>query len=465
MDKMWWDKTTFARMEKNERPKRSRSEQLDKWSRSIIALVIGVIAGALVMSVGLPTLGANLPKILIAFLALVIATGLLVFWVVARKERVLKRVFGVNDTDLSEFNRTARALLDSAMARDVEESKKYLEILVRRGTAWYAWVSFRRWSVVVFQSLFVALGGLLGTILLYNQNKLLTQQNELMRQQSKRLDQQTYLQEAERRSSLNFLMGNMLDALDEELRSDVGQPGVRDISPQLIGRIISLSNSLRPYRYLDGDSLVARELSPERGQLLLSIIHSEIDRGSLRRVYRSADFSFADLRDAVLSGEYLAGINLSSANLNGATLDEINLSNANLSNAEMNGVIMPRAALRGSRFRQTLMHDANLSFADLSGANFSGADLTRSKLNGANLSGAHFSKTLLQKSDWTGATLARAMLSSALLDSVTVGEANWLTLLDGLRQDSVRGTYVLKSLFRVDSVDTPLGVQYRLVRR
>lgn len=452
-------------MENNVKPKPSRSEQLDKWSRSIIALVIGIIAGALVMSVGLPTLGANLPKILIAFLALVIATGLLVFWVVARKERVLKRVFGVSDTDLSEFNRTARALLDSAMARDVDGAKKHLEILVRRGTAWYAWVSFRRWSVVVFQSLFVALGGLLGTILLYNQNKLLTQQNELVKQQSKRLDQQTYLQEAERRGSLIFLMGNMLDALNQELRSDVGQPGVRDISPQLIGRIIALSNSLRPYRYLDGDSLVSRELSPERGQLLLSIIHSEIDQGSLRRVYRSADFSFADLRDAVLSGEYLAGINLSYANLNGATLDETNFSDANLSNAEMNGAIMPRAALRGSRLRQTQMRGANLSFADLSRANFAGADLSLAKLNGANLSGTHFTQTQLMKSDWTGAKLSRTSLGMALIDSVTVGEPNWLALLDNLKQDSVRGTQLLQSRFRVDSAETPLGIQYRLVKR
>lgn len=446
-------------------PKPSRGEQLDKWSRSIIALFIGIIAGALVMSVGLPTLGANLPKILIAFLALVIATGLLASWVVFRKERVLRRIFGVSDTDLSEFNRTARALMDSLAARDTATSKTHLETLVRRGTAWYSWISFRRWVVVVIQSLFVALGGLLGTILLYNQNKLLTQQNELMRQQSKRLDQQTYLQEAERRGSLIFLMGNMLDALNQELRSDVGTPGVRDISPQLIGRIIALSNSLRPYRYLDGDSLVARELSPERGQLLLSIIHSEIDRGSLRRIYRSADFSFADLRDAVLSSEYLVGINLSNADLNRATLDETDLSEANLSGAEMNDAIMPRAALRGGRFRQTQMRNVNLNSADLSRANFADADLTRAKLNGANLNGAHFTKAQLLKSDLTGAKLSRAALGLALLDTVTVGEPNWLALLDGLKQDSVRGTHFLQSKFRVDSVQTAMGVQYRLVKR
>ncbi len=457
-------KTTFALME-NLPPKPSRGEQLDKWSRSIIAMVIGVIAGALVMSVGLPTLGANLPKILIAFLALIIITGLLASWVVFRKERVLKRIFGVSDTDLSEFNRTARALIDSLAARDTTASKMHLETLVRRGTAWYSWISFRRWVVVVIQSLFVALGGLLGTILLYNQNKLLTQQNELLQHQTKRLDQQTYLQEAERRGSLIFLMGNILDALNQELRLDVGTPGVRDLSPQLIGRIIALSNSLRPYRYLDGDSLVARELSPERGHLLLSIISSEIDRGSLRRIYKSADFSAADLRNAVLSGEYFVGINLANANLNGAILDDADLSGANLSGAEMNDAIMPRAALRDARFRQSQMRNVNLAFADLSRTNFAGADLSRATLNGANLSSAHFTKTLMLKSNWTGATFSRTTLAGALIDSVTVGEYNWLSLLDGMKQDSVRGTHFLQSNFRVDSAETTMGVQYRLVKR
>ncbi|HMX39511.1 MAG TPA: hypothetical protein PKD78_04255, partial [Saprospiraceae bacterium] len=274
-------------MEDN-RNTRSRSEKLDGWSRTIIGLFVGIMAGAIMMSVGLPVLANNLANILIAFLSLVLITGLLAFWIVLRKEHVLKRIFGVSDTDLSEFNRTTRHFIESVTARDVANAKEHLETLVRRGTAWYSWVSFRRWVVVVIQSLFVALGGMLGTVLLYNQNKLLTQQNELVRQQNKRLDQQTYLQEAERRSSLIFLMGNILDALNQELRADIGAPGVRDLSPQLIGRVIALSNSLRPYRYLGTDSLVTRELSPERGHLLLSIISSQIDPGSLRRIYRAS---------------------------------------------------------------------------------------------------------------------------------------------------------------------------------
>lgn len=125
-------------------------------------------------------------------------------------------------------------------------------------------MSFRRWILTVFQMLFVGFGGLLGTVLLYNQNKLLVQQNGLLHNQNFRLEQQTYLQEADRISSLIFLMGNLLDAIDEELKTDIGRRGVGDLSPQIVGRVVALSKSLRPYRYLSGIDLYHADLRDAR---------------------------------------------------------------------------------------------------------------------------------------------------------------------------------------------------------
>jgi len=449
----------------NNPPGRSRSEQLDIWSRTLIALVLGVLFGAIVTLVGLPAVEENLSNLIIGFVAIILITAMLAFWVVFNKERVLRRLFGVRKADLHELNQTSRELLSSMTARDWDTSKDHLEQLLRRASAWYSWVNFRRWVVMVLQSLLVGFGGLLGTMLLYNQNKLLMQQNALMTQQNKRLDQQTYLQEAERRSSLIFLMGNILDAVNVELRSDMGLSGVRDLSPQLVGRIIALSNSLRPYKYLENDSLISRELSPERGHLLLSIISSEIDRGTLRRIYRVADFSSADLKSAVLSSEYLAGINLANADLRGATLDEADFSDANLSGAELNGAVMSFANLRGSRFRQAKMRGVYLVSADLSQANFANADLYGANLTGANLRNAHFSNANLQKTNLAGADLRRVALRQAVLDSVIVSEFNWLDNLSTLDKDSIRGTNYLKTNYFVDSVQTQLGYFYMLLKR
>jgi uncharacterized protein YjbI with pentapeptide repeats len=337
--------------------------------------------------------------------------------------------------------------------------------MLRKKGAWYSWMNFRRWVVMALQIIIVGFAGVLGTILLYNQNKLLTQQNQLLVQQNVRLDQQTYLQEAERRSSLIFLMGNILDEVNDELKEDVGIKGVRDISPQLIGRIIALSNSLRPYRYLGSDSLVGRELSPERGYLLLAIVGSEIDKSSLRRIYKTADFSFADLKNTIMSGEYLAGVNLTGANLNGARLDDADLSGANLSEAELNDAVLAHANLRDARLRNTKMRKAYLESANLSDANLSGADLQRAILSSADLHNARLSKANLASANISYAVLTKAAFDLAIFDSTKVAEFTWLDSISRLGADTLRGTNHLVYNYYMDSVQTNLGWFYMLLRK
>lgn len=443
----------------------STAEQIDRLSRVIIALVIGVVLGVAISQLGLETLRGQIHNLIFVFIWLVVITGLFAFWVVHNKERVLKRIFGVSSTDLHDLYKTAQSLAFNVKEKEYDLAKRDLTILFKRSSAWYSWMNFRRWVVVVFQSLLVGFAGLLGTLLLYSQNRLLTHQNELLNQQNVRLDQQTYLLEAERRSSLISLMGSILDAVDDELRDDIGVKGVRDISPQLTGRIIALSNSLRPYRYLGSDSLVGRELSPERGYLLLAMVNSEIDKSSLRRIYKSSDFSFADLQKAILSGEYLAGINLTGADLNGAHLDDANLSDANLSDAELNDAVLAHANLQDARLRNTKMKKTYLESANLSGANLSGADLWWANLNSANLYNARLSKANLSKANLGHAVLTKASFDQVIFDSTRVAEFTWLDSLSRMGADTLRGTNHLISNYYIDSVETNLGWLYVLLRK
>ena len=450
---------------KDKKTDESPSGRIDILSRIIIAFIIGILIGAVVMERGFDALQQELGRLVRGFIWLFLILGLLTFWIVQNKERILKRIFGVSDTDLSEVYKSAQSLMLNIVEKDYAAAKKDMSLLFRRGTSWYAWMNFRRWIVVVFQSLFVGLGGLLGTVMLFNQNKLLVQQNQLLNQQNVRLDQQTYLQEAERRSSLIFLMGNILDAVDQELKDDVGVKGTRDISPQLIGRIIALSNSLRPYRYLGSDSLVGRELSPERGFLLLSIVSSEIDKNSLQRIYKSADFSAADLKKAGLSGKYLAGANLEAADLDNAVLDETDLSGANLSDAELNGAILARANLRDVRLRDAKMRRANFESADLSGANLSGADMRRAYFSSANLQRAH-----LNRADLSGANLSDIRLSEATcdqmkVDSAIISDYFWLDSLNIKGVNVPSNPEFLMDNYYIDSVKTGLGWQNMFLRK
>ncbi len=243
------------------------------------------------------------------------------------------------------------------------------------------------------------------TWMLGRQNEKLDIQNGLLGRQNERLDQQINLEEGNRRSSLIFFMSNIMDKLDIELRSNAN----RSLSDPLIGRIVSLSQSMRPYRYLENDSLTPRQLSPERGQLLFSLVNSNLDKSTYDKIYARANFNYADLREANFSEAYLrraklAHSSFSNANFNYADLQDADLSNAWLEeatfrNTSMNGINLAGANLRESRMENITMLDGNLSNADLrhiylegnfSGTNLEGVKMQNASLVDVNLEGCYF---------------------------------------------------------------------------
>ncbi len=243
------------------------------------------------------------------------------------------------------------------------------------------------------------------TWMLSRQNEKLDTQNGLLGRQNERLDQQINLEEGNRRSSLIFFMSNIMDKLDIELRSNKD----RALSDALIGRIVSLSQSMRPYRYLENDSLTPRQLSPERGQLLFSLVNSNLDQATYDKIYARANFNYADLREANFSEAYLRGAKLahssfSNANFNYADLQGADLSNAWLEkaifrNTAMDGVNLSNANLRESRMEHISLKDGDLSNADLreiylegdfSGTNLEGVKMQNASLVDVNLEGCYF---------------------------------------------------------------------------
>lgn len=421
-------------------------KRIDIWSRTTVALLLGVLIGAIVALVGLRTLESFLPHLIIGFIFLILLVATLSFVIVQNKEAVFKRLFGFSGADLNQVKGLAQELFMDIWNKDFKTAEKTFNVLFAKVFAWYSWMNFRRWIIMVFQTLFVGFGGLLGTLLLYNQNKLLTQQNDLLIVQNIRLSQQTYLQEAERRSALILLMGNLLDALDDELKEDIGQKGVRDLSPQLIGRIIALSTGLKPYRYLENDSLIQKEISPERGQLLLSILSSEVDNGSLRRIFQSADFSFSELEGAALAGEFLEGINLREADLSKANLNGTRLAGADLNKADLSAAILAGTDLRKANLSETDLRETYITEVDFRGASLYGTDL--------------------RGVDLTDSDLRRSFMREALLDSTIVPDFHWLEALGQMQRDSIIGIGYLNDLYYLDSVETdPGNFEYILLRK
>jgi hypothetical protein len=228
-------------------------------------------------------------------------------------------------------------------------------------------------------------------------------QNELLNNQNTLIQRQMSLEEANRRSALVVLMSNIMDKVDREIEKQQDllpkgiTKGARDsarfqLSQSLIGQIAALSHSFKPYRYMSGDTLISKPLSPERAQLLITLTLLPLDTVTLDKIYKSATFYSADLEFATLNNQYLSGANLIRANLTGADLRKVNLSRANLTDANLRGTFLHRANLRDANLSEANLSETYSRWADLSGANLIDANLSGANLGNADLSRTYYLK-------------------------------------------------------------------------
>jgi hypothetical protein len=236
---------------------------------------------------------------------------------------------------------------------------------------------------------------------------LMMYQNSLLKTQNKKIQEQTYLAEASRRSAQMFIMGDVLSDINNEL--DVKKSKV--LSNTLVGRIVGLSRAMKPYKYLLDDKLIEKPISPERGQLLITLCKSKIEPYFfVDRILQESDFTKSELNNA---------------NLKGAILREINLKESDLSNTNLVNIDARRASFENTNFRNADLEDANLSFANLTNANFSGAILIHTNF-------------------------AKANLTNVILDNAIVGSVDWLTYIkDNLK---LKGATTLYENYKVDSI-------------
>lgn len=209
---------------------------------------------------------------------------------------------------------------------------------------------------------------------------LLIQQNILLKQQNRKIQDQNYLAEASRRSGQMFIMGDVLSDINSELKNS------SRLSPTLIGRIASLSRAMKPYRYFENDALIKNPMSPERGQLLITLSKSELSKSQLTDgIFQNSDFTYAEL---------------SYTNLQNAFLQEIDLSHANLKHADLVNSNLSFAALRHANLFNVDLHDAQLRLADLSHANLTNANLMFTELTNTNFTATNLERVRVHRMDW-----------------------------------------------------------------
>lgn len=254
------------------------------------------------------------------------------------------------------------------------------------------------------------------TYLLNQQNRRIDVQNNLITNQNRRLDQQTYLQEAERRSALIFIYGNLLETIDREIRENEEKTGKRSLSPQTIGQIVALSQRLKPYRYLENDTLISQALSPERSQLLISLVKSDLDSSTYLEIYKNANFSYADLEQANLEGEDLRYINLNHANLAKANLRRAKLGFSNLQSIRLDSTDFVSANLFLSTLNDSEIRNSNFQFANLKSTSFKNCSINKSKFNNANLCNSSFENSTIDSTFFNGASFNNDLEITTVID-------------------------------------------------
>ena len=384
---------------------------------SIRHLLPGLAIGMLLGIVGLLTFQNHLPGLtkalytitLISF-GVVVLSFLIVF---VFRQLITRKLLGENSAGdfLNDAQTVADAVTDQ-LAKNVlvnvtpetsERVRKALPLLAN----WFIWGRLRNWWWNWILGVFISLGGLTGTILLMNQNDLLEAQN-------KKIDRQMQLEEANRRSALVVLMSNIMDKVDREIESQqpkglsmkAKEQEKYALSQSLIGQIAALSHSFKPYRYMDGDTLIGRPLSPERGQLLITITRLPLDTAIIHQIFYASSFAYADLKGTGFDGLDLKGINLSGADLSETGLSNVDFRNANLQNAKLNNSYLDGANLSGADLSYTDMKEAGMSNVNMDSVNICYSDLEFATLKNANLRNAYCRGGNLNNTDFSGADLS-----------------------------------------------------------
>lgn len=234
------------------------------------------------------------------------------------------------------------------------------------------------------------------------------------------------LSESIQKTGLIYLMRNVLDQVDEDLRT---LPD-RKLSEETIMRIAALSYAFEPYVQISIDSTTNKKLSRERGQLLLALAGLSLDTATLKKITFNTSFAGADLENASLKGFNLSGVDLQGANLKNADLHGTNLEGANLSYSNLWGTKMRFSILKGADLRRANMKWSDLSHSNLQNANLNGVDLRFAQVQNAFLAGAliqwsYLVGTILKFSDLTKADFFGTTLEKAQLNGANFTDANF----------------------------------------
>lgn len=200
------------------------------------------------------------------------------------------------------------------------------------------------------------------------QTNLIEKQNLIIDNQNQMISQQTSLQEASRRSSQLILLDGIFKDMNLDLNSNKNK-----ISDGLTARIISFSQTAQPYKIFDYDKNGISDLvSPERSQLLYTLVSSNLGKEYLDFLYKKANFEYCDL-----SGYWYNKKRLKNINLRYSIFSDTKMQNADLEGADLRNTSIKLSGFYNVNFKYADLRDAIIDSTRIKGANFSKSDLRK----------------------------------------------------------------------------------------
>ncbi len=339
-------------------------------TREFASFVLGLVLGVPLVIFGITAFADNV-TVLITILLVILTSAILFFLLVfLNRKRIFESITGFAEAKFDDLSKPALETLKHAIELDKDKAFESADRLLRIVATWLGWLIGQTWMIGIAITLLSVFATLVGSALIFQQNKILVNQNELIGLQNGQLEIQTSLVDASQRATQAIEVSKILDLVGDELKRQDGNENIR-IPKYLLRRIRAVSRSLKPYYYLGEDGeLNDIALSPERGMLMAVLVESGLPMGeSLFRLdFRNADLIGAKLTNVdfgyfELQNASFENADLSFSKLRFGNFDMVDFSNANLEGAVLDNGLGP-----------TSFVNANFGGAKLEGAVVDSAD-------------------------------------------------------------------------------------------
>jgi uncharacterized protein YjbI with pentapeptide repeats len=207
-----------------------------------------------------------------------------------------------------------------------------------------------------------------------------------------------------------------VNLLIEEIQHELRNSDTRRLSEHLKERIVYTSKLLEPLPSSEKDSSGERRLiSKERGILLMSLIHLDIDSADFAYIIQKGDYQYAYVHDTEINHVDLKGINLKGAHFKEVIFRYVDLSEASMdslvvTSAQFIESSLIKSSLINSKIFWSSFHKCFLDKYDLRASFCSNTNFTNCIGKGFNIRMSTLDNCLIKNSDFNQGNLSRSKL-------------------------------------------------------